>query len=104
MNPEWKAQVLDEIKTSVAKHTKDRTTPLIQQISSLPLEAWETEFPVINMVLTETIRLQLQGVLFRKNISGTDVKVGGEVIPAGAFVVSLDGASNTWQRPELTMC
>jgi hypothetical protein len=40
------------------------------------------------MVLTETIRLHLQGVQFRKNVSNTNLKVGDKMIPAGAFVVS----------------
>jgi cytochrome P450 len=90
LNPTWKAKVLDEMKAAVAKYTTDRTAPFIEQLSSLPLEAWEREFPVIDMVLTETIRLQLQGVLFRKNVGGSDIKVGDEIIPNGAFVVSLD--------------
>lgn len=87
LNPTWKAKVLDEIKAAVAKYTTDRTAPFIEQLSSLPLEAWEREFPAIDMVLTETIRLQIQGVLFRKNVGGSDIKVGDEIIPNGAFVL-----------------
>ena len=55
---------------------------------SLPIEAWEGEFPNIDMCLKDSIRLNLNGTAFRKNTSGKDIllnKNGTEVIPAGAF-------------------
>jgi sterol 14-demethylase len=54
----------------------------------VPIEAWETEFPMIDTVLKESIRLQLPGTAFRKNISGRPIplnKEGTEVIPTDAY-------------------
>ena len=48
-----------------------------------------TEFPLIDMCLKDSIRLQLCGTAFRKNMSGQDIplnKAGTEVVPKDAFV------------------
>ena len=37
----------------------------------------------------DSIRLNLLGSAFRRNVTAGDVKVGNEVIPSGAFAVSL---------------
>jgi cytochrome P450 len=76
-----------EVAETAAKYSQEEGTTLVDQLSSLPLEAWENEFPFLDMCLKETIRLHLHGVLLRRNISETDIKIGDEVIPAGAFVV-----------------
>ncbi len=86
MSPEWSSKALAEI-TSVAKqHSTDPTAPLLTQLSTIPLDAWERDFEVLDLCLKDSIRLQLLGAAFRRNISGRDVAVGNEVIPNGAFV------------------
>jgi cytochrome P450 len=90
VNPQWKAKALEEVNAAAAKYSSEKNAPLVEQLSLLPLEAWETEFPFLDTVLTETIRLHLQGVQLRKNISGNNIKVGDEIIPHGAYVVSTD--------------
>lgn len=55
----------------------------------VPPEAWENDFPVIDMCLRETIRLHMVGAAFRKNTSGQDIAIdkdGKEVIPNDTFV------------------
>ena len=61
---------------------------MVEQLSQLPLEAWESEFPVLDLCLRDSIRLQLLGAALRRNVSGKDIPidVGDEVIPNGAFV------------------
>jgi cytochrome P450 len=56
-------------------------------LDTLPLDAWEAEFPMIDMCLRESIRLVAPGNMFRKNTSGRDIPIGksGEVTPDGAF-------------------
>ncbi|TVY34155.1 Sterol 14-demethylase [Lachnellula subtilissima] len=88
-SPEWMARVRAEITAAAAKHSThpDPSAPLIDQLSTLILETWESSFPTIDLCLKETIRLQLLGSAFRKNISGRELSLGnGEVIPPGAFV------------------
>lgn len=60
----------------------------MEQLNQLPLGAWEQGFPLIDMCLRESIRIQLLGTTFRKNISGRSIPTGtgDEVIPPGAFV------------------
>lgn len=72
----------------VSKYAIDTKAPLSDQLSYVPLEAWETGFPVLDLCLRESIRLNLPGTAFRQNISGRDIKIGDEVIPDGHYVVS----------------
>lgn len=54
---------------------------------SVPIEAWESEFPMSDLCLKDCIRMQLSGTAFRKNTSGQDIPLkSGEVIPKGAYV------------------
>ena len=78
----------EEIECVCRKYTEDKDAPLAAQLSSIPLEAWESEFETLDLCLRDSIRLQLSGSAFRRNISGEDVKVGDEIIPKGAFAVS----------------
>jgi hypothetical protein len=88
VNPGWKAKVIEELTKAAAKYSLEEKNYLGEQLSLIPLEAWETEFPSIDIVLTETIRLHLQSIQFRLNIGGNIVKVGDEIIPPGTSVVS----------------
>ncbi|KAF2123378.1 cytochrome P450 [Dothidotthia symphoricarpi CBS 119687] len=85
---EWLAKARDEVRDTAAKYAKDPTAPLRYQLNDVPLEAWEAEFPVIDLCLRESIRLNLLGATFRKNLSGRAIPTGtgDEVIPPGAFV------------------
>lgn len=59
---------------------------------SLTMDAWENEFPLIDACLRDTIRLQMPGTAFRKNISGQDIPLSsGEVIPKNAYATYLIG-------------
>lgn len=86
------AKVRAEIAQLGAKYaTKgDLKAPLAKQLLSVPLKAWETELPVMDLCVKETIRLHFQiPTLVRKNISGEGIEIPGdkEVIPKDAIVV-----------------
>ena len=85
---EWLAKAQQEIQNTAAKYAKDPTKPLRHQLNHVPLEAWEAEFPVLDLCLRESIRLNLVGTAFRRNISGKAIPTGNgnEIIPPGAFV------------------
>ncbi|KAG9236781.1 cytochrome P450 [Amylocarpus encephaloides] len=86
-SPEWTANVREEIQFVAAKYATDKDAPLVEQLADIPREAWESEFPMIELCLKDSIRLQLLGTAFRKNVSGRDLDIGnGQVIPPGAFV------------------
>lgn len=80
------SKVHEEVRNVAAKYAKDPNAPLYHQLDDLPLEAFESEFPIIDLCLRDSIRINTLGTAFRKNISGKDVPIGnGEVIPPGSF-------------------
>ncbi|KAH9861690.1 hypothetical protein J1614_011443 [Plenodomus biglobosus] len=87
-SPEWLRRTQDEVRTTAAKYARNPNAPLYDQLDDVPLDAWETEFPVIDMCLRDSIRLNLLGTALRRNISGKSIPTGhgDEVIPPGAFV------------------
>lgn len=87
--PFWLDRVRDEIKAVADRYAPDRSQPLKERLMHVPEEAWENEFTIINMCLKDSIRLQLSGTAFRKNVSGRDIPLdsaGSEVIPKDAYV------------------
>ena len=83
-----------EVIAAINKNSADKNAPLLDQLSSLPLEAWENDFPVLDWCLRDCIRLTATGATFRQNISGADIVVDNEVVPKDAYVVSLLIKSN----------
>ena len=92
-SPEWLAKAQNELRTTAAKYARDPSAPLRYQLDDVPLDAWEAEFPVVDMCLRDSIRLNLLGTAMRRNISGKDIPTGNgkEVIPPGAFVTYATG-------------
>jgi len=89
--PEWKIKVQEEVNAAVAKHRSSTRQSPIDILNALSLEEWETEFPIIDLSLRDSIRLGLTGTDYRKNVGDGDVQIGktGEVIPKGAYAVFL---------------
>ncbi len=101
----WLSKARAEVEAVAAKYSTDKTIPLTEQLSKLPLEAWESEFPILDLCLRDSIRLQLPGTMLRKNISGKDIPIGdGTVNPPNTFVayplgdIHLD--PNVYREPE----
>ena len=92
--PYWLDRVRDEVDSVANRYAPDESAPLKERLMQVPIEAWEGEFPVIDMCLKDCIRLQLSGAAFRKNTSGADIplnKAGTEVIPKDAYVTYAAG-------------
>lgn len=88
-NPHWMAEVRKEVENAASKYSTEKSSSLSDRLATLPVEAWENEFPMLDLCLKETIRVQGQGVFQRRNVSGSDITIGGEVIPNGFFAVSV---------------
>lgn len=88
-NPEWKAKMKAEVDGVVEKYRTDSDQPALDVLSSLGLNAWESEFPVLDIVLKETIRIELVGSSYRMNDSGKALNIhgSGEIVPPNAFSV-----------------
>jgi sterol 14-demethylase len=89
VNPAWMDRARAEVLSAIERNstTSDKEAPLLERLASLPFEAWETDFPVLDWCLRDCIRLTATGATFRRNISGADIVVGNEVIPKDAYVV-----------------
>jgi len=85
----WRQMVMQEVRTVADKYAtaseSSKQKTLIEKLEDVPLEAWETEFPMTYLCFRETIRLQTVGSVIRKNSSGHDVAIGNEVVPDGAY-------------------
>lgn len=98
----WHDRVLEEVESAADRYCFDASLPLVDRLMQVPAEAWESEFPMIDLVLRESIRLQLPGAAFRKNISGRPIplnKEGTEVIPPDAYAAF--AVVNIHRNPEI---
>lgn len=85
--PEWKRQALAEIHTMVASHSNATAkADITDQLSAIPLEAWETCTPVMDQIIRETLRIAQPHTAMRRNV-GPETYVNGICIPSGAYVV-----------------
>ncbi|KAI0799377.1 cytochrome P450 6A1 [Xylaria sp. FL0064] len=104
-NPEWMARLREEVDGVVAKHRTSPSQSCADVLGTLTIEEWESEFPLIDLALRETIRFCLPGATFRKNNSGHDIPIGesGEVIPNGAYAIYLveDSMFGDWYTDKL---
>jgi cytochrome P450 len=81
--------VRGEVDAAVARHRASPSQTPGDVLASLSVDDWEADFPLVDLCLRESIRFQLVGTAFRKNVSGRDVPIGatGEVVPRGAFAI-----------------
>lgn len=87
--PEWYQRLQKEVDGVVAAHRRSPEQSAVEVLSTLSLNDWETSFPMIEICQRETIRHQMVGTAFRKNISNMDIPIGktGEIVPKGSFAV-----------------
>ncbi|KAH8685239.1 cytochrome P450 [Ilyonectria robusta] len=87
----WYARIQEQVDAVITKHRRDDDEQPVDVFQRLTIEEWETEFPLIELGLRDSIRLNMLGVGMRKNLSGKDIPLGetGEVIPNNAFAVYL---------------
>ena len=103
----WLERIQDEIQSVAEKYSPDADMPLKERLMQVPADAWEGEFPYLDLCLKDSIRLQLSGTAFRQNVSGRDIpldKAGREVIPNGSYVTLAAGEVHynpeIYERPD----
>jgi len=106
-SPEWLQKIRAEVEVVAAKHaSKDPNISLLDKLSSLPLDIWKSELPLIQLCLRNSIRLNMPGVFFRKNLSNHSIPTGhgNEVIPPGSFpiyhVADAHRDPEVWAEPD----
>jgi len=89
IHPEWQDKIFAEIKAAADAHSRAKHAPLVDRLSTMPLEAWETSFPVLELCLKECIRMWTSFSVTRLNTSPNAIPIPGsnEVIPGNTFVI-----------------
>ncbi|KAJ5320610.1 hypothetical protein N7508_000893 [Penicillium antarcticum] len=85
-DPHWSAAVQKEIETLISVHAASPSQILTETLSSIPLQAWETQTPTLDLCIRETLRIAQPYTAVRKNV-GPELTVGPYTIPSGASVV-----------------
>ncbi|KAJ6608608.1 cytochrome P450 [Mycena sp. CBHHK59/15] len=84
--PEWKERVAQEVKSLLFNHSNSSSMdPIHRRFSTVPLNAWEEEMPVLDAVIKETIRFTLSGTALRRNIGG-DITIAHKTIRDNDFL------------------
>ncbi|KAM0794057.1 cytochrome P450 [Usnea florida] len=84
----WQEKIFVEIKATALKHSKAKGAPLVDQLDSIPLDAWESSFPSIDLCYKEAVRMWIAFPMLRLNVASEPLPIPrtSEVIPPGAFV------------------
>lgn len=60
---------------------------LASALSAVPLAAWESQTPVLDAIIRETLRIAQPHTALRQNTSSSPVHLAGKAVPPGAFAV-----------------
>jgi sterol 14-demethylase len=88
----WRSRAIAEVESLLDRHSplskceEASSTSLSLRLSSIPLEAWENETPILDAIIRETTRLAQPHVAMRRNL-GPELYINGKVIPTGAYVI-----------------
>jgi cytochrome P450 len=84
------ARVRTEVDAVIERHRISQSEAMVDVLQRLTLQDWESEFPLLELALKETLRFVMSGTIVRKNIGGKDVPIGdtGSVIPRNSLAVS----------------
>jgi Cytochrome P450 len=92
-HPKWRNEARSEVKNLITSHTletiSESNSPRDSKstaLSSIPLGAWESETPVLDLLIREALRIAQPHVATRRNV-GPTMYIDGKVIPTGTLVV-----------------
>ncbi|KAM5453557.1 hypothetical protein MaudCBS49596_002760 [Microsporum audouinii] len=88
-HPDWQDVVYNEVKAAAGKYSSRKNATLAEQLGEIPVEAWEQEFPFLDLCFRELIRFHVSFPIIRRNMSGHSLPIPGskEVYPAGSYAV-----------------
>lgn len=89
-NPDWATAVRNEIQALLTTHnpstsSSNSTQTLAEDLSAIPLGAWESKTPCLDLCIRETLRCAQPHTAVRRNM-GPEFAIGRYTIPSGAFV------------------
>lgn len=98
-NPSWKGKAVAEIQHLLSSCNALEASHLAVvadqpslafvagALSAVPLTAWESETPVLDAIIRETLRVAQPHTALRQNTSPFSVHIAGKTVPPGAFAV-----------------
>ncbi|KAG2008396.1 cytochrome P450 [Coprinopsis cinerea AmutBmut pab1-1] len=87
-HPEWRSKAAAEVETLLASvgSPSPSTQPLSTRLASIPLDVWETETPVLDAIIKETLRVAQPHTAMRRNL-GPDCYIDNKRVPTGSYVI-----------------
>ncbi|RDB26871.1 Lanosterol 14-alpha demethylase [Hypsizygus marmoreus] len=99
MHLDWKEKVSTEVQALVSNHTDTLSSETLhKRLSTIPMNAWEDEMPVLDSVIRETLRLVINNTLLRRNLT-RDIVIDGVTLERGDFLAYQ--ASDVHANPEV---
>ncbi|KAI8711753.1 hypothetical protein NCS52_01439600 [Fusarium sp. LHS14.1] len=88
-NPNWLSKLRTEVDQAIAKYRRSANEDVADVFKHLGLKDWESEFPLFEQILKETMRFTMAGQIVRKNIGNKGVSIGDTdfVIPKDSLAV-----------------
>lgn len=95
-NPNWLSKLRTEVDQAIVKYRRSANEDVSDVFKRLGLKDWESEFPLFEQILKETMRFTMAGQIVRKNIGNKGVSVGDTdfVIPKDSLAVQSLVSSN----------
>lgn len=86
---DWQEKIYAEVKQAAETHSKRKHAALVEQLDTMPLSAWESSFPSLDLCMKEVVRIWLSISAARRNIDKDPTPIPGsnEVIPPMTFAI-----------------
>ncbi|KAJ7073527.1 cytochrome P450 [Mycena belliarum] len=83
---DWRAKAKSEVEALLTAHSDPTAASLSCRLAEIPLEIWESQTPVLDAIIRETLRIAQPHTAMRRNL-GPDVYINEKLIPSGSYVV-----------------
>ncbi|KAJ6588767.1 cytochrome P450 [Mycena capillaripes] len=83
---DWRQKAKTEVESLLAVYSDPTVPRLSSRLAEIPLEIWESQTPVLDAIIRETLRVAQPHTAMRRNL-GPDVYINEKLIPSGAYVV-----------------
>lgn len=98
----WHSTIRKEVQELIATYSPDTTTfsgeAVFRALSSIPLQAWESKAPRLDLCIRETLRRSQPHSAVRRNM-GPELTIDNHTVPSGAYV--LYPFSDTLLNPDI---
>ncbi|KAF7360448.1 hypothetical protein MVEN_00775200 [Mycena venus] len=83
---DWRYKAKTEVESLLTAYSDAATSELSSRLAGIPLEIWESQTPILDAIIRETLRVAQPHTAMRRNL-GPEVYINDKLIPSGAYVV-----------------